>query len=302
MSEKLPSAESEQHEVVSGFGFSEDQGPRDSMEDAHAAETELGGNKNRKFFGIYDGHGGKDGADMAAKELHQRVAENLESDAEPSEALRKAFLDTDAAIEKKEDLLDDYFGTTAVVAFFEKGKLWVANVGDARAILVKEDSVVRLSKDHKPTDPDEKTRVEKAGGKITRKKVYKLDGDVYRVDFENRSEQQKLAKREAKFIANEPFRINDEIAMSRALGDRRYKDGLVIADPDIKMIEVKPGDKKLVLACDGVWDVMSDEDVAELIRNEKDPQKAAELIKKKALELETGDNISVMVINLSVAE
>ncbi|MDP1719148.1 MAG: PP2C family protein-serine/threonine phosphatase, partial [bacterium] len=199
-------------------------------------------------------------------------------------------------------ILGDDFGTTAVVAFFEGEKLLVANVGDARAVLVENDSFERLSKDHKPNDPEEMDRIKKAGGEVTRMKVYKLKGKIHRIDFDNRAEQQKLAKQEAEYVGSEPFRINGEIAMSRALGDQRYKDGLVIADPDIKTVEVSPGDKKLILACDGVWDVITDEEAAGLVRGESDPQKAAEILKNKAIENGSKDNISVIVINLSPEE
>ena len=111
-----------------------------------------------------------------------------------------------------------------------------ANVGDSRCVVGSTTTGITtaLTDDHKPSNPEEKIRIEKAGG----------------------------------FVAMD--RVNGELAMSRALGDFRYKrdetiprhEQKVICYPDIA-IHQRSGkkDEVMILACDGVFDVMSNAEV-----------------------------------------
>lgn len=111
----------------------------------------------------------------------------------------------------------------------------VANVGDSRCVLGSGTSVISFTEDHKPNLPEEKQRIENAGGFV---------------QFN---------------------RVNGELAMSRAIGDFRYKPSdkdlakheyMVISYPDIAIHRRTVNDNNMVLACDGVFDVLTNEEVS----------------------------------------
>ncbi len=253
--------------TVFGIGFSEDQGVRPTMEDAHTLVRNFGGKPNQAFFGIYDGHGGKQVADFASQNLHENFFNELNSGVEPRQAFKNAYYATDQQI--KDAGLSEQTGSTAVTAFVQGKKLYIANAGDARAVLDSGGQARRLSQDHKLTDPAAKARIERAGGRVTQE-----EGDVPRVE--------------------------GVLAIARSLGDHQFK-RFIPVEPFRKEIELAPNDTHLILACDGVWDVMSDQDAVNLIKDEPDSQKASELLKDEALRRGSGDNISVLVVKLNVS-
>jgi serine/threonine protein phosphatase PrpC len=138
---------------------------------------------------------------------------------------------------------EDHSGSTAVTAFVTPTHIVVANCGDSRALLVGSDgSALFASEDHKPYSDEEKRRIEGAGGTVSMK------------------------------------RVNGDLAVSRALGDFVYKqnkpDGSTLAPPDnqqvscipeVTIIERRADMAFLLLCCDGIWDVMTNEQVARLV-------------------------------------
>jgi len=130
-------------------------------------------------------------------------------------------------------------GTTAVVALVHNNKLYVANAGDSRCILCRSGKVVEMSKDHSPDVEDERNRIEAAGSKIC------SEG-----------------------------RINGGINLTRAIGDHGYKQNkdlpaekqAVIALPDVRVTDLTEEDEFLVLACDGIWNAMTNDEVLDFVR------------------------------------
>ena len=266
-------------------GVSARQGRRPTMEDRHTIKQLSEG---LHFFGVYDGHGGTRAADFTRDNLHQNFSQAKNGTVR--ERLTHAPLKTDKDF--LEQCKDDESGTTAVVAVVDTyvNKLFVANVGDSRAILTRKGKVLLVTKDHKPET--ELERIKNAGG------------HVYR------------------------GRVNDILAVSRAIGDRDLKEVGVIPDPDIYEKNIQEGDI-LVLACDGVWDVMNNEEVAifvhemfskpnneeeirfletseeELARHEKLDEGGCQQVKLIARALrneahsqKSRDNISVLIVKL----
>ncbi|KAJ1982296.1 phosphatase 2C [Dimargaris cristalligena] len=139
--------------------------------------------------------------------------------------------------------------------------LYTANVGDARGVLARNGRAVRLTYDHKGDDPHEVRRISEAGG----------------------------------FVINN--RVNGVLAVTRALGDTSMKD-VVVGHPYTTETELTPGDSFLIMACDGLWDVCSDQKAVNLIKDTSDAQKASEILTKYALDNFSRDNITVMVIKL----
>lgn len=130
-------------------------------------------------------------------------------------------------------------GCTAVVALLRGNELYVANAGDSRCILCRDGKAIEMSFDHKPEDDIERERIINAGGKVTN------DG-----------------------------RVNGGLNLSRAIGDHVYKsnarlplrDQMITALPDIKQITVDTNkDQFIILACDGIWNYMSSQEVVDFV-------------------------------------
>lgn len=130
-----------------------------------------------------------------------------------------------------EDVYDgkSYAGCTSTVVLATPTEIYCANAGDSRTVLSKNKTALDMSKDHKPDDPEE------------RKRIYNANGFV------------------------EDGRVNGMLALSRALGDFEYKnnslfkvkDQVVTAFPDVKTVPITNDTEFILLACDGIWDVMT---------------------------------------------
>lgn len=228
------------------YGVSAMQGWRMEMEDAHVCDTkfEL---KEHSFFGVFDGHAGAKVAQYCSENLLDSIMKNLDEDKMPSsEALKKAiekgFLTLDDTLAKKESWAsgEDRSGSTAIAVMITPDSLIWSNCGDSRGLLCRDGKVEFFTVDHKPYNPTEKERIEKAGGSVMMQ------------------------------------RVNGSLAVSRALGDFGFKRiaeipqtaQLVSPEPEITITNRDADrDEFLLLACDGVFDVMSNEDVVAYVRH-----------------------------------
>ncbi|XP_071496211.1 protein phosphatase 1G-like [Diadema antillarum] len=129
-------------------------------------------------------------------------------------------------------------GSTAVVAVLKGKLLTVANIGDSRCVLSRGGTAVDMSYDHKPEDFMELRRIEKAGGKVTQ------DG-----------------------------RVNGGLNLSRAFGDHCYKlntslppeEQMISAYPDIQTATIDGDVNFMVIACDGIWNAMTSQEVVDFV-------------------------------------
>uniref|UniRef100_A0A672H1K1 Protein phosphatase 1G n=1 Tax=Salarias fasciatus TaxID=181472 RepID=A0A672H1K1_SALFA len=129
-------------------------------------------------------------------------------------------------------------GTTAVVALIRGKQLIVANAGDSRCVVSEHGKAVDMSYDHKPEDEVELARIKNAGGKVT------MDG-----------------------------RVNGGLNLSRAIGDHFYKrnkalppeEQMISAMPDVKVLTLNEEHDFMVIACDGIWNVLSSQEVVDFI-------------------------------------
>lgn len=135
-------------------------------------------------------------------------------------------------------------GCTAVVAVLRDTKLYVANAGDSRCVVCRDGKAIEMSFDHKPEDECERKRIENAGGQVTR------DG-----------------------------RVNNGLNLSRAIGDHSYKvnkslplsEQMITSLPDLKSLDIdRSKDKFMVLACDGIWNFMSSQEVCDYVQERLD--------------------------------
>ncbi|KAA0146519.1 hypothetical protein FNF29_07991 [Cafeteria roenbergensis] len=252
------------------YGIDFHIGQRPYMEDRHVVAGEVGGDACQSFYGVFDGHGGWRAAEYCQLHLSTQVEEMLVRDPEPSKALVAAFEQTDREFLRCANgrQLPWEDGTTAVAALVRGSDIWVANAGDSRAVLVRTDGSVRpLSLDHKPNRPDERDRILSTGGSVIHHGVWRVQG---------------------------------MLAVSRALGDRALKPW-VPPTPEICRHTIDEADAFLVLATDGLWDVMSNEEVGGAIYAVAAPQTVAERLVREALSRGSSDNVTALVVDLRAA-
>jgi len=269
-------------EFFKDIGFFENQGLRKEMEDALIIQSNFF--DNYSLFVVCDGHGGNEASELTKKEFPNILKQALiNQEKNIKKAIENAYIQMDNLISET-----IYSGTTCVSLLINKktGEFWCANVGDSRAILSRYEinygkTVIPLTEDQKPNRPDEKARIEKAGGEV-------LIG--------RSSDNGKIIGRLRKGKSNE------SLALSRALGDKLYKKFGLIAIPEMDYGRVSKNDEFFILACDGVFDTLSNEEVCVFIQERKNKNINANQISKELTEfcIEKGskDNISVIIIFL----
>ena len=199
--------------------------------------------KDYGFFGVFDGHAGPKVSQYCSQQLLECILECLHqqrskdvTENHVKKAINDGFLHLDEKLKKEPQWAngEDRSGTTAIVVMVSPQKIIWGNCGDSRGILCRNGKVVFSTQDHKPYNQTERERIEKAGGTVMMQ------------------------------------RVNGSLAVSRALGDFDYKRGsdlkpseqLVSPVPEITVYDRDPSsDEFLLLACDGIFDVMSNEDV-----------------------------------------
>uniref|UniRef100_A0A0G4HYD0 PPM-type phosphatase domain-containing protein n=1 Tax=Chromera velia CCMP2878 TaxID=1169474 RepID=A0A0G4HYD0_9ALVE len=296
----MPSAEiSKSVEVV---GWAEEQGRRDEMEDGFVFVDCFGDDVQSAYLAVYDGHGGRETVDFLAANLHEKLLAEMRKAKEVSvpDALTAAFKDADETL--RDQLKVNQSGATACVVFqtreggrasggggtsSEEGRvgghrvLYCAHVGDTRAVLCHGGVAVRLTcrSDHKASDLLEARRVTERGGKVV----------------------------------NE--RVEGMLAITRAFGDAQLKTpntsgDFVSNEPSIKRWELGETDAFVIIACDGLWDVMSDETAVDLVLSAVEQLSislavkidgrdvadiACRMLVEEALARGTTDNVTVLI-------
>ena len=222
------------------------------------------------FFGIFDGHGGREAAQFAKDNLMEYITKNSKFWADDDDtvlrAIREGFMETQKAMwkdlpnwRKTASGLPSTAGTTASICFIKRGKLFIGHVGDSGIILGERDPMNttrwrsrRLTQDHKPESEAELSRIREAGGKVVSK------SGVPRVVWYRPSGGHQGPVRRSTHIDEVPF-----LAVARALGDLwsyNAKDDtyVVSPDPDLHVYDLNIlKDRCLVLATDGVWNVVT---------------------------------------------
>ena len=217
-----------------------------------------------------------------SEENARRYAVLTNSDEVWKNIARRAFERCDADILEVCERKNHKDGSTACVALLQGCKLVVSNLGDSRCLLCRNNKPVRCSRDHKPGDATEKRRVEQAGG--------------YVVDL--------AGIQRATSAKGVGFKVDNAsslyLSVSRAFGDKQLKapTAVISASPETKVFDLTRQDAFVVIACDGVFDVLSDERVIDIVRNKHpgDPRAAAKAIVNDAFANGSNDNITVIVV------
>ncbi|KAL2541128.1 putative protein phosphatase 2C 24 [Abeliophyllum distichum] len=297
------------------FGMASVCGRRRDMEDAVAIQPsfyrrELENFADLHYFAVYDGHGCSHVATKCRERFHELIREELlleimEGSTKWKNVMERSFIRMDKeVIAWNENEINisakcrcelqtpecDAVGSTAVIGIVTPEKIIIANCGDSRAVLCRNGKAVPLSIDHKPDRPDELNRIQAAGGRI----IY-WDGP----------------------------RVLGVLAMSRAIGDN-YLKPYVSCEPEVTITDRSADDDCLILASDGLWDVVSNDTACGVARmclkgkavaTSESPQlesnacgsgessdkactDASMLLTKLALARRSSDNVSVVVIDL----
>uniref|UniRef100_A0A5B6ZML2 protein-serine/threonine phosphatase n=1 Tax=Davidia involucrata TaxID=16924 RepID=A0A5B6ZML2_DAVIN len=245
------------------YGFSLVKGKANHpMEDYHVAKFVQYHGRELGLFAIYDGHLGDSVPAYLQKHLFSNILKEEEFWTDPNRSISKAYERTDQAILSHNPDLGRG-GSTAVTAILINGrKLWIANVGDSRAVLSRGGQAIQMSIDHEPNT--ERGSIENRGGFVSN-----MPGDV--------------------------ARVNGQLAVSRAFGDKNLKSHLR-SDPDVTNADIDVDIDLLILASDGLWKVMSNQEAVDIAKKIKDPQKAAKQLAAEAVNRESKDDISCIVV------
>eukprot|EP00401_Gymnodinium_catenatum_P026225 CAMPEP_0117462678 /NCGR_PEP_ID=MMETSP0784-20121206/3180_1 /TAXON_ID=39447 /ORGANISM="" /LENGTH=780 /DNA_ID=CAMNT_0005256455 /DNA_START=85 /DNA_END=2426 /DNA_ORIENTATION=+ len=180
-------------------------------------------------------------------------------------------------------------------------KLFIAWAGDSRAILCRGRQGLRCTEDHRPNRKDEMARIQRSGGFIGQDAR-----GVWRVGPKEESRLAKELQKHRKKHSEEKLRWF--LSTSRSFGDYELKvpDLIVIATPEVKVVDLVPEDWAVVLTSDGVTDVLSDQEVANVLWqavavNGKDPVAASKALVQTALSRGARDNLTVVVMRLGWA-
>jgi len=227
--------------------YAERKGEREDMQDAHtlildylAQIQQPNSSINRvSYIAVFDGHGGVRASKYAADNLHKTLAKKFPKGDKPMSQIEKdmkksfveTFKQTDEAFLKisKQNKPSWKDGSTAVCMLAINNCLYVANLGDSKAVLCRFSEplgqcvAIALTKDHSPSIYEERIRIQKAGGQV----------------------------REG--------RVMGVLEVSRSLGDGPYKRHGVTCVPDVKRCQLTENDKFVLLACDGLWKIFNNE-------------------------------------------
>jgi len=245
------------------IGVADTIGRREKMEDTFAVIGQFG-MPMRDLFLVCDGHNGPDASNAVKKMLPTAFLKALGED---EGNVEKAFKDAFAKVNEQLRTEKVPGGTTVTAIFADIDAAYVAHVGDSRAVLVKGNKSTALTMDHRPNNASEAEAVTSRGGTISH-------------------------------VGND-LRVNKILAVTRALGDPEVS-SVISAVPDVRRFtfDFEP-DSALVVACDGLWDFLSEQDVADVIDTFKDPLSAAQELRNLAYQSGSKDNITVVVVRAS---
>ena len=295
-------------EIIKGYAFNSSIGKiRDYNEDTiTATKVELNDDKNDYFyfFGVYDGHGGK-GCSLYLKEnLHKNIKEFSAKGLKQAIEITEEKFKIEEALRESGGILDSS-GSCGCMAMIKNNKCIIANVGDSRLILFKNGKVSFATEDHKPGTESEKRRIQLAGGTVYQTPtIFGLYQNGKKIEI--------------------PWRVlPGRLSVSRTFGDIEAKDekfggmaGVVVAAPDITELVLDDEYNFMVIGCDGIFDVLSNEEILECLKivlkekkiedniNDEDVHELcgdfAAMIIKSAMAKDSFDNVSCIVVAFNI--
>ena len=255
------------------------KGIRDQNEDKDTIIINLNNQNNNiakiNIFGVYDGHGGKFVSKYLSENLPNYFTNKNITFPLSGKYIRDSFAITQKNLEKNYPVESDYCGSTCLMALeyiYEKKRyIDVVNLGDSRCIISRNNIANVITKDHKPNWPDEKKRLQQMGGEIY------YDGVDWRIGA---------------------------LSVSRSFGDVDSKPYISIK-PDIFRYKITRKDQFMILACDGLWDVLDNQEVVNFVVSQcydlegnriNKKTNIARMLADLALQKGSSDNITAIVV------
>ena len=249
--------------LVKSYAYFQDQnvGNREYMEDQGKVVENLEGDPNKILFCLFDGHGGGQVSKFLQENFYKYLKNYL-----PFKNYFRGFYNLFKFLDEEIKLLNvPHVGSTATIVFIEKkdGKktLYCVNAGDSRCVLVSKKRIMRMSYDDRVEDPKEKKRILQQGGVIYSGRIY------------------------------------GSLMLSRSFGDWLIKSYGVIVDPHITKIELTDNDLYLIIASDGLWDAIKDEECRILCETNNNTLEICKNFVVESLKRGSQDNISCFIIS-----
>ncbi len=281
------------------------------------------------YFGIFDGHGGEGCSEFLKNNFLNYLTENKNFPFDIKTSLTESFEKAEEEFFKLkcgEDLdHSDKSGSCALVILLFDNKIYIANIGDSRAIMSMNGGtkIKQLTNDHKPDNPKEFERLMKNGSKVYGDDNDDPHRDPSKLNFiKDKAELEKIKainKTSEEIVFRE---YPSDLAVTRTIGDIKVKKkefggkkGSIINKPDIFIHDINSTDDFVVMGCDGIFDDLSNQEVSDaawlVFKNESKEknydiheltQDACDLIIKYGLEKKTSDNLSCIVIGFEGLE
>ena len=288
-----------ENDFIKCYAYNTSQGNiRDYNEDTITCTKINTEKESFHFFAVYDGHGGEVCSKYLKDNLYKFIKDfskdSLKSAIDEAE---NDFIKNYALNEKGE--LKDSSGSCGVMCMIKNNKLIIANVGDSRLVVFRDEKLYFATEDHKPGADFEKARIESNGGKIYQTPtLFPLYQNGIEIEI--------------------PWRVlPGRLSVSRTFGDIEAKDerfggmkNVVAALPDITEIDLDEEFNFIIIGCDGIFDVLSNDDIMECVKivlkekkgedKEKLAGEIAGMIIKSSLAKDSFDNVSVIFILLNI--
>ena len=246
---------------------------RKEMEDFHYIKALLNKKLNCSYFGLFDGHSGKEVGMYLMENLHKIISQELKNNVvEDSESMKNIIKNSFEKIDKEinNQNFKNETGSTGTVLLLYKDKnsktgksLMCANVGDSKAYLINKKEIKIITKDHKCCDANEVKRIRDTGGIVFRERVF------------------------------------GTLMLTRSFGDKEMKKYGVLSTPDIFCHNIDENDLFVIIASDGVWDVVEEDEIFKLSQDKISSNDFSKKIIELAKERDTHDNISCIVVKLN---
>ena len=257
-----------------------------TMEDRSKSIINFNNNPSEILLEIFDGHGGYSVSSYLQANFSKIYQKSLnESQNNIAKSLSMAFSKIDEDLRKQPKIENQ--GSTGTIIHIIRDKnnrlfVYNGNVGDSRASLISSKKIIRLSQDHRTNDKEERKRIIAEGGMIINNRV---NGELMLTRSFGDFDFKQKAKNNIK-------KSNDEL--------NKFRKG-VICEPFVTQIEIDRNipNQFLFLATDGIWDVISEEDMQQLIKVNNDTEYLSSIIVEKALFKKAWDNLSIFVVKLT---
>jgi CRP-like cAMP-binding protein/serine/threonine protein phosphatase PrpC len=273
----------------------------------------MGKMKGKGLFGVFDGHG--NAGDACSQFVKERLPQNVQlyCTANPKTEYKKftngfsrAFTETNIQMHEA-NFNDKMSGTTAIVMFVDGCTVYIANIGDSRAIIAYEEGdklkVAALSIDQTPFRYDERERVKRAGARVMT--MDQIEGsepihENWGLNLGDEIDSEGNPPRVWSQVGNYPG-----CAFTRSLGDQVAETLGVFAEPEILKRDITPTDKFIILGSDGVFEFITSQAVAEMAAQHEEPLEACRSIVAEAYrmwmtyEIRT-DDITIIMLNIVI--